>query len=147
MLSGSSDPYVIFALGNNSAKSKIVKRNLNPVWRETFGFRINEEDDSAVLRVLVWDFDNFTPDDFIGSVEINLSVLKRGETVDTWVNLENVKTGQIHLQFHRSILTSPSLNTVVTSLMELVRTHSFFSTSPHRVMRLLIIPSLHYRLL
>lgn len=70
--------------------------------------------------MLVFDFDNFTPDDFIGSAEINLSVLKRGETVDTWVDLENVKTGQIHLQFHRSILTSPSLNAVVTSLMELV---------------------------
>jgi hypothetical protein len=31
---GSSDPYVIFALGNNSAKSRIIKRNLNPHWNE-----------------------------------------------------------------------------------------------------------------
>ncbi|CEO96492.1 hypothetical protein PBRA_005101 [Plasmodiophora brassicae] len=131
VLSRLSDPYVIFALGKNCAKSKIIRRNINPVWNETFGFRINEEDDQAVLRVLVFDFDNFTADHFIGSVEINLFGLQRGEMVDRWVDLQNVKTGQLRLQFHRSILTSPSLNAMVTLLMDLERSWTPEDLSRH----------------
>eukprot|EP01083_Nonionella_stella_P084157 232908_1 len=118
---GSSDPYVIFAMGNNSAKSKIIKRNLNPLWNELFGFRLDPTGDNAIMSILVFDFDNFTPDDFIGSAEVNLGELRRNDVVDCWVKLENVKTGELHLKFRRSILTSPSLNAILTYLMELER--------------------------
>lgn len=118
---GSSDPYVIFVLGSNSAKSKTIKRNVNPVWNETFGFRIKEDDRNAVLSMLVFDFDNFTPDDFIGSAEINLSDLPRGELVDRWIRLDNVKTGELHIQFQRCIITSPNLNSVLAKLITLER--------------------------
>lgn len=118
---GSSDPYVIFVLGSNSSKSKTIKRNVNPTWNELFGFRIKEEDRNAILSMLVFDFDNFTPDDFIGSAEINLSELKRGELVDKWVKLDNVKTGELHLQLQRCIITSPHLNNVLTKLITLER--------------------------
>jgi hypothetical protein len=118
---GSSDPYVIFVLGMNSAKSKTIKRNVNPVWNEVFGFRIKEEDKNAVLSMLVFDFDNFTPDDFIGSAEINLSDLKRGELMDFWVKLENVRSGELHLQVQRCIITSPSLNNILSKLISLER--------------------------
>jgi hypothetical protein len=118
---GSSDPYVIFVLGANSAKSKTIKRNVNPVWNEIFGFRIKEEDKNANLSLIVFDFDNFTPDDFIGSAEINLSEIKRGELIDFWVTLENVKSGEIHLQVQRCIITSPPLNNILSKLISLER--------------------------
>jgi hypothetical protein len=118
---GSSDPYVIFVLGANSAKSKTIKRNVNPVWNEIFGFRIKEEDKNASLSMLVFDFDNFTPDDFIGSAEINLSEIKRGDIIDFWVKLENVKSGEVHLQVQRCIITSPSLNNIISKLISLER--------------------------
>lgn len=119
--SGSSDPYVIFALGNYSAKSKVIKRNINPLWNETFGFRINEGDQSAILSILVFDFDNFTPDDFIGSAEINLSEIPCGDLYDKWLKLDNVQTGEIHLQFQRNLITSPTLNRVINRLTSLER--------------------------
>ena len=76
-----------------------------------------------------------TPEDFIGSCEVNLNDLlpssttsssNHGDVVDLWVDLEHVKTGSMHLQFRRSIITSPLLNNVLTDLLRLV-SYVFFA--------------------
>lgn len=61
------------------------------------------------------------PDDFIGSVEINLSALRRGELHNAWMNLDYVKTRKIHLQLQKTMVSSPLLRKVLTRLTSFER--------------------------
>uniref|UniRef100_A0A3Q0RC70 Multiple C2 and transmembrane domain containing 2 n=1 Tax=Amphilophus citrinellus TaxID=61819 RepID=A0A3Q0RC70_AMPCI len=71
---GTSDPYVKFKLdGKTFYKSKVVYKNLNPVWNESFSLPI--KDLNQRLYIKVYDRD-LTTDDFMGSTSILLSDLK-----------------------------------------------------------------------
>lgn len=56
---GVSDPYVILSLPNQSATSRTVNNDLDPVFHQNFSFFWNGSDS---LHVEVWDFDAFKPD-------------------------------------------------------------------------------------
>uniref|UniRef100_A0A8C7JXM3 Multiple C2 domains, transmembrane 2a n=1 Tax=Oncorhynchus kisutch TaxID=8019 RepID=A0A8C7JXM3_ONCKI len=77
-----SDPYVKFKLeGKTIYKSKVVNKNLNPKWSESFSFPL--QDREQVVDVRVYDKD-LTTDDFMGSSTIvikNLELDKTGEMV------------------------------------------------------------------
>ncbi|KAL0744152.1 hypothetical protein Bca4012_085665 [Brassica carinata] len=68
-----SDPYVILSLGQQSVKTRVIKNNLNPVWNETLMLSIPEQ--IPPLKVLVYDKDTFTTDDFMGEAEIDIQPL------------------------------------------------------------------------
>ncbi|KAF8094224.1 hypothetical protein N665_0367s0012 [Sinapis alba] len=68
-----SDPYVILSLGQQSVKTRVIKNNLNPVWNETLMLSIPEQ--VPPLKVLVYDKDTFTTDDFMGEAEIDIEPL------------------------------------------------------------------------
>ncbi|XP_062174937.1 probable ADP-ribosylation factor GTPase-activating protein AGD11 isoform X2 [Alnus glutinosa] len=68
-----SDPYVILALGNQSVKTRVIKSNLNPVWNESLMLSIPEN--IPPLKLLVYDKDAFTTDDFMGEAEIDIQPL------------------------------------------------------------------------
>ncbi|CAH8259762.1 unnamed protein product [Arabidopsis lyrata] len=68
-----SDPYVILALGQQSVKTRVIKNNLNPVWNETLMLSIPEP--MPPLKVLVYDKDTFSTDDFMGEAEIDIQPL------------------------------------------------------------------------
>lgn len=70
-LNGLSDPYVKIQLGKQRAKTKVVKKNLSPVWDEDFSFRVG--DLSEELTVSVLDEDKIFNDDFLGQVKVPLS--------------------------------------------------------------------------
>ncbi|OQS06775.1 C2 domain-containing protein, partial [Thraustotheca clavata] len=77
LLGGKSDPYVIFALGDQEHRSPCVAANLNPIWsNETFQLRVPDLKDT--LRLEIWDHDNLRPDDLLGLVHIPLSTIPRG---------------------------------------------------------------------
>uniref|UniRef100_A0A7N6F7S8 C2 domain-containing protein n=1 Tax=Anabas testudineus TaxID=64144 RepID=A0A7N6F7S8_ANATE len=70
---GTSDPYVKFKLdGKTFYKSKVVYKNLNPIWNETFSIPV--KDLSQKLHIKVYDRD-LTTDDFMGSASVLLSDL------------------------------------------------------------------------
>ncbi|XAR63525.1 hypothetical protein NMG60_11023487 [Bertholletia excelsa] len=69
----SSDPYVILSIGSQSVKTTVIKNNLNPVWNEQLMLSI--PDDIPPLKVLVYDKDRFTTDDFMGDAEIDIQPL------------------------------------------------------------------------
>ncbi|XP_049573017.1 multiple C2 and transmembrane domain-containing protein 2 [Syngnathus scovelli] len=70
---GTSDPYVKFKLeGKTIYKSKVVLKNLNPMWNENFSIPVRNL--SQWLYVKVYDRD-LTTDDFMGSASILLSEL------------------------------------------------------------------------
>lgn len=52
MFTGTSDPYVKFKLdGKTQYKSKVVYKNLNPVWNESFVFPVSDLDQKLFVKV------------------------------------------------------------------------------------------------
>uniref|UniRef100_A0AAV2KYY8 C2 domain-containing protein n=1 Tax=Knipowitschia caucasica TaxID=637954 RepID=A0AAV2KYY8_KNICA len=84
--SGTSDPYVKFKLeGKQFYKSKVVYKNLNPRWNESFSHALRDREHLVELRV----YDkNRTSDDFMGSSSIDLK------------NLELYRTYELELPLH-----------------------------------------------
>ncbi|XP_041796941.1 multiple C2 and transmembrane domain-containing protein 2 isoform X2 [Chelmon rostratus] len=71
---GTSDPYVKFKLeGKTFYKSKVVYKDLNPTWNETFSLPL--KDLNQKLYIKVYDRD-LTTDDFMGSASVTLSDLE-----------------------------------------------------------------------
>ncbi|XP_054463618.1 multiple C2 and transmembrane domain-containing protein 2-like isoform X2 [Anoplopoma fimbria] len=71
---GTSDPYVKFKLdGKTFYKSKVVYKDLNPKWNETFSLPV--KDLNQKLYIKVYDRD-LTTDDFMGSASVILSDLE-----------------------------------------------------------------------
>nr|XP_010929054.1 protein C2-DOMAIN ABA-RELATED 11 isoform X1 [Elaeis guineensis] len=69
----SSDPYVVVTVGNQTAKTKVIKSCLNPVWNEEITFSANEP--LGVLKLEVFDRDRFKSDDKMGHAFLDLRPL------------------------------------------------------------------------
>lgn len=84
---GTSDPYVKFKMdGKTLYKSKVVYKNLNPVWNESFAFPLFDLDQT--LFVKVYDRDLAT-DDFMGSGCIPLNELELDKTHQLLLSLND----------------------------------------------------------
>ncbi|XP_014430897.2 multiple C2 and transmembrane domain-containing protein 2 isoform X2 [Pelodiscus sinensis] len=84
---GSSDPYVKFKLnGKTLYKSKVISKNLNPVWDETVVLPIQTLDQK--LRIKVYDRD-LTSSDFMGSAFVVLTHLELNRTTEQILKLED----------------------------------------------------------
>ncbi|KAJ6945270.1 hypothetical protein NC651_000346 [Populus alba x Populus x berolinensis] len=68
-----SDPYVIIGLGQQSVRTRVIKNSLNPIWNESLMLSIPEQ--IPPLKVLVYDKDTFSTDDFMGEAEIDIQPL------------------------------------------------------------------------
>lgn len=69
----SSDPYVCATLGGQSAKTKVVNRNLNPVWDEELMLSVPSP--PQPLKLQVFDHDVFSKDDSMGEATVDLNPL------------------------------------------------------------------------
>uniref|UniRef100_A0A3Q2XJV8 Multiple C2 and transmembrane domain-containing protein 2-like n=1 Tax=Hippocampus comes TaxID=109280 RepID=A0A3Q2XJV8_HIPCM len=84
---GTSDPYVKFKLeGKTIYKSKVVLKNLNPVWSENFSIPVRNL--SQWLYVKVYDRD-LTTDDFMGSASVLLSDLDLDKVNELCLRLDD----------------------------------------------------------
>uniref|UniRef100_A0AAY4EYK9 C2 domain-containing protein n=1 Tax=Denticeps clupeoides TaxID=299321 RepID=A0AAY4EYK9_9TELE len=84
---GTSDPYVKLKLeGKTIYKSKVVYKNLNPVWNESFSCPVSNLHQK--LSVKVYDRD-LTTDDFMGSNRISLDKLETEKTHPLVLNLND----------------------------------------------------------
>ncbi|KFO34571.1 Multiple C2 and transmembrane domain-containing protein 2 [Fukomys damarensis] len=84
---GTSDPYVKFKLnGKTLYKSKVIYKNLNPVWDELVVLPIQSLDQK--LRVKVYDRD-LTTSDFMGAAFVILSDLELNRTTEHILKLED----------------------------------------------------------
>eukprot|EP01119_Soliformovum_irregulare_P009702 TRINITY_DN2331_c0_g1_i4.p1 TRINITY_DN2331_c0_g1~~TRINITY_DN2331_c0_g1_i4.p1 ORF type:complete len:1787 (+),score=428.30 TRINITY_DN2331_c0_g1_i4:45-5405(+) len=67
---GSSDPYVEITVGKQKYKTKVVDKNLNPVWNETFTFE--NVKDVNLVEFSVMDKDNiFSANDPLGTLTLH----------------------------------------------------------------------------
>ncbi|XP_065703730.1 multiple C2 and transmembrane domain-containing protein 2 isoform X1 [Patagioenas fasciata] len=84
---GTSDPYVKFQLnGKTLYKSKVVYKNLNPVWDETVVLPVQTLDQK--LWIKVYDRD-LTSSDFMGSAFVALTELELNRTTEQVLKLED----------------------------------------------------------
>jgi hypothetical protein len=110
---GFSDPYVVLSLYTPNmdkrvvkAKSKVIKKNLNPIWEEMLTLTHTNYND-LIVKVEVWDKDKIT-DDFLGQIvwpfdEIFKMVLDKGEVVMPFALKDkkggNNAQGEIYMKF------------------------------------------------
>ena len=74
----SSDPYCVPTLGLQSYKSKTKYKTLNPKYNERFEFSWNGLDK---LQIEIFDKDEWTKDDHMGKVEVDLEPLLKEQRI------------------------------------------------------------------
>ncbi|KAJ7998759.1 hypothetical protein DPEC_G00208200 [Dallia pectoralis] len=90
---GTSDPYVkVFVLPDKKKKfdTKVHKKTLNPVFNETFVFKLPyAELGGKTLVMSVFDYDRFSKHDIIGEVKIPMNTIDLGQPIEEWKDLES----------------------------------------------------------
>lgn len=90
---GTSDPYVkVYVLPDKKKKfdTKVHKKTLNPVFNETFTFKIPfQEMGGKTLVMSVYDFDRFSKHDVIGEIKIPMNTLDLAKPIEEWRDLDS----------------------------------------------------------
>ena len=90
---GKSDPFVTLTVNSFRVKSWVVRKNLNPVWMQTFDVPFQWDGGvPPVLRVLVEDWDYVGSPDFLGCIDVQPISLPKvnsdGSAPAKWYTLE-----------------------------------------------------------
>nr|QEN96197.1 multiple C2 domain and transmembrane region protein 1b isoform 1 [Danio rerio] len=85
---GTSDPYVKFKLaGKEVFRSKIIQKNLNPVWDERVCLIVDNLKEPLYMKVFDYDFG--LQDDFMGSAYLYLESLEQQRPLDVRLDLQD----------------------------------------------------------
>jgi len=103
---GTSDPFVTFKVVSNEtgqavskAKSKVIKKSLNPQWNETLtlpSFENSNNLRSFTLEIAVLDWNRLGGKVPMGEAKLPLEDLKPAQDKDVWLNLQNATSGAVH---------------------------------------------------
>ncbi|XP_026152315.1 extended synaptotagmin-3 [Mastacembelus armatus] len=96
LVKGKSDPYATLRVGNRHFKSKTIKENLNPIWKEVYEFVVHEAPGQE-LEMEVYDEDT-DKDDFLGRYNLDFGEVKKEKEMDKWFRLEGIQSGEVHLK-------------------------------------------------
>ncbi|XP_061577881.1 multiple C2 and transmembrane domain-containing protein 2 [Cololabis saira] len=89
------DPYVKFKLeGKQFYKSKVVYKNVNPRWDESFAHPLRDRE--HIVEVRVYD-KNRTADEFMGSSFISLKDIELNKTYEMELNLDDPKSKEYYM--------------------------------------------------
>ena len=82
-LRGSSDPYVVLAVGADkvSFKERYVSKDVNPEWQYTAQFPL-EEPAGLALDLKVYDYDAGSEDDFMGELRLQVADLVQAGSLE-----------------------------------------------------------------
>ncbi|KAL2085590.1 hypothetical protein ACEWY4_018910 [Coilia grayii] len=116
LIKGKSDPYGILQIGTQLFQSKTIKQCLHPKWNEVYEALVYEHSGQH-LEIELFDEDP-DKDDFLGSLMIDMSELRKEQQVDEWFDLEEASTGKLHLRLEwLSLLsTAEKLEQVLRSI-------------------------------
>ncbi|XP_067685941.1 extended synaptotagmin-2-like [Haliotis asinina] len=108
MKKGKSDPYAIAVVGAQTFKTKTINNTICPQWNMTYE-AIVDVAEGQCLQVDVLDDDPGSKDDPLGNASVDIShVFERG-MVDEWLQLENVKSGFVHVRLQWLYLANDPL--------------------------------------
>ncbi|XP_057516336.1 uncharacterized protein LOC130797654 [Amaranthus tricolor] len=96
---GTSDPYVKLLYGNETRRTKVVFKTLNPKWNQVFEF----PDDGSSLELQVRDHNAILSSSSIGNCVVEYQRLPPNEVFQKWIPLQGVKKGEIHVQVTRKV--------------------------------------------
>lgn len=123
-IGGTSDPYVkVYMLPDKKKKfeTKIQRKNLCPVFNETFTFKIPYSELGGQTLVLqVFDFDRFGKHDVIGEIKIPMNSIDLAQPIHEWRDLvggekeEQEKLGDICI----SLRYVPTAGKLTINIME-----------------------------
>ena len=96
--SGSSDPYAIVSIGERkiSFRNRYVAKTVNPSWDYTTDF-VMEDPSGQRMDIEVYDYDTGSADDSLGTTSLSLSDVIQKKFYDSWITLNDVKSGDIHV--------------------------------------------------
>ncbi|KAJ1567794.1 hypothetical protein HK405_004734 [Cladochytrium tenue] len=95
---GTSDPYCVVNMGGIQVhKTKILKKNLNPVFDETCAVAVRSRQ-RETLTVLVRDYNAMSKHTTLGSVSVQLSQVRPDELLDTSLPLDGARGGRLHFR-------------------------------------------------
>jgi hypothetical protein len=105
---GFSDPFLRIQVGSDIQKSKIVKRNLHPIFCEGFVFELPPG--TPAINFTVFDHDRLGSSDFLGCCNFPLGDVSEGVTVKKWLQLRGRNSGEVvsgYLQLHVTVILAP----------------------------------------
>ncbi|XP_016343280.1 synaptotagmin-2-like isoform X2 [Sinocyclocheilus anshuiensis] len=121
-MGGTSDPYVkVYMLPDKKKKfeTKVQRKNLCPVFNETFIFKIPFNDLAGqTLLLQVFDFDRFGKNDVIGEIKIPMNSIDLAQPIHEWKDLvggqkeEQEKLGDVCISL-RYVPTSGKLTVCI----------------------------------
>jgi len=122
-MGGTSDPYVkVYLLPDKKKKfeTKVHRKTLNPVFNETFNFKVPyNEIGGKTLVLALYDFDRFSKHDMIGQIHVPMNSIDLGQVYEDWRDLEpanddkaNEKLGDICFSL-RYVPTAGKLTVVI----------------------------------
>lgn len=93
---GKSDPYCKIYAGGQCLTTPVIHNSITPVWNETFEIIIDHKQGQDI-SIDVLDEDP-GDDDELGSTEIDLDQVASAGSIDSWLQLDNVKSGRLHVK-------------------------------------------------
>ncbi|NXI57769.1 PA24B phospholipase, partial [Chloroceryle aenea] len=114
-----SDCYVCLWLPSASKgklKTKTIKNSDNPVWNETFYFRIQREVEN-ILELAVCDEDPLTKDDMQFTVLFNVARIRPGETVREIFALKSEKWESLEVEFWMERIPGPPEHLITNDVL------------------------------
>ncbi|XP_053576458.1 synaptotagmin-1 [Bombina bombina] len=137
---GTSDPYVIVYLTNDTRKkheTKVYRKTLNPVFNESFNFQIPQSDIAETAVVLqVFDFNRFSKHDVIGEVRLPLGEVELQHVIEEWKELkpaskiEQERLGEICFSL-RYVPSTSKLTVVILEAKKLKKMDSDGFSDPY----------------
>ena len=98
---GKSDPYCLLKISSSTQtwRTKVRVNTLSPVWNDTFAIPVAKEDED-VLKVMLYDKDGVSSDDFISETEIKVSKLSEGKVKEKEYKFKGGKgkAGKVKMQ-------------------------------------------------
>ncbi|CAM5151117.1 unnamed protein product [Natator depressus] len=104
-----SDCYVSLWLptaSNKKVKTKTIEKTDNPVWNETFYFRIQNEVKN-ILELTVYDEDSLTKDDEQFTVLFDVAKVRPGEVIYKIFSLKSEKQDSLEVEFKMETIPGP----------------------------------------
>ena len=80
-----SDPFAVVLANRRKVRTKTIMKTLDPVWNESF--EIDVTDPYHIVKVVVYDWDKWSSNDFLGQVVFPIADLADGKKVKKWYKL------------------------------------------------------------
>ncbi|XP_034977460.1 synaptotagmin-8 [Zootoca vivipara] len=144
---GTSDPYVIAYLTSDMRKkyeTKVYRKTLNPVFNESFVFKIPQADIAeSTLVMQVYDFNRFSKHDIIGEMRIPLGDVDLQHVIEQWQELtaagkmEQERLGEICFSL-RYVPSTSKLTVVILEAKKLKRMDAHGLSDPYVKVQLIL---------